>query len=201
MRRLALSAVGLLASILPSGATEQARYSVVQKKGDVELRAYEPAIVAEVSVGGTRDSAVQQGFRILADYIFGANEPKQKIAMTAPVTQQAGETIAMTAPVTQQGQADRWQVRFIMPAGYSLDTLPKPKDARIHLIAVPARRVAAITFSGFWSDAAMQTHRDELAAAIKAMGLQPVGAATFAYYDPPWTLPFMRRNEVLWDVK
>jgi hypothetical protein len=201
MRRLVTSAIGLVASILPAGAIEQPRYTVLKTRGDVELRAYEPTVVAEVSVEGARDAAVQEGFRILADYIFGSNEPKQTIAMTAPVTQQAGEKIAMTAPVTQQQQAGQWTVRFVMPASRSLDTLPKPKNPRIRLAAVPGRHVAAIRFSGFWSDSAMQSHRDELAGAIKAMGLEPVGTATFAYYDPPWTLPFMRRNEVLWDVR
>jgi hypothetical protein len=201
MRRLVTSTIALLASILPVSAVEQPRYAVQKTRGNVELRSYEPMVVAEVRVDGARDAAVQEGFRILADYIFGSNEPKQKIAMTAPVTQQAGEKIAMTAPVTQQGKDGQWTVRFIMPAGQSLETLPKPKNPRIQLTAVPARNVAAIRFSGFWSDSAMQVHRDELAAAIKDMGLEPVGTATFAYYDPPWTLPFMRRNEVLWEVR
>jgi hypothetical protein len=201
MRRLVSSAIALVASILPVSATEEPRYSILKTRGDVELRAYAPMVVAEVEVGGSRDAAVQAGFRILADYIFGANEPKQKIAMTAPVTQQAGEKIAMTAPVTQQAQGGQWKVRFVMPSNITLETLPRPSNPQIRLLPVPARRVAAIRFSGFWSDAAMQTQRDELAVAIKAMQLEPIGAPTFAYYDPPWTLPFMRRNEVMWQVR
>ncbi len=185
-------------------ATEEPKYRVLESDGAFELRRYEPQLAAEVTVGGTRDEAVNAGFRLLAGFIFGGNEPAAKIAMTAPVMQAPatkGASIAMTAPVTQQAADAGWRVRFIMPAEYTLATLPKPKDPRIRIVPVPARTVAALRFSGFRTDAAMEEQRAELAGFMSRKGLKPTGEATFAYYDPPWTLPFLRRNEVLQDVR
>lgn len=195
----------VLASMLLGGIalaeTEQPNYSVEARSGDVELRLYSPTIVAEVTVAGNRDAAVNEGFRILAGYIFGGNEPAAKIAMTAPVTQQPGERIAMTAPVTQAEAAGGWIVRFTMPASWTLQTLPKPKDARIRLVPVPERRVAAIRFSGLRTDARLASEAERLADFIRTRKLQPRGPLVYAYYDPPWTLPFLRRNEVLQAVR
>jgi hypothetical protein len=197
--------LAVLAAILGGNAamaeTEQPKFTVLAQDKDFELRSYAPMIVAEVSVGGTRDEAVNAGFRILAGYIFGGNEPQAKIAMTAPVTQQKGEAIAMTAPVTQQARGGDWLVRFTMPASFTMATLPKPTDARIRLVAVPGRKVAALRFSGFRTDEALAAQADRLATILSARGLKPAGPPTFAYYDPPWTLPFLRRNEVLRDIR
>jgi hypothetical protein len=196
------AAAALLGSVVGVHAdTEQARYTVIDRQGAFELRAYEPAIVAEVRADGDRDEAVNAGFRILAAYIFGANQPGTSIAMTAPVTQEAGERIAMTAPVTQQGGKGAWTIRFIMPAGSKLALLPRPKDSRIRLAEVPGRRIAAVRFSGFATDASLAEHERQLGDWIARRKLRPDGPAVFAYYDPPWTLPFLRRNEVLIPVR
>ena len=114
-------------------AIEEPRYEVLAKDGPFELRQYAPTIVAEVTVPGDRDAAVNAGFKALAGYIFGANVPKQKIEMTAPVTQEPGEKIAMTAPVTQQAKGGEWIVRFVMPSSWTMKTLPKPVDPRVRL--------------------------------------------------------------------
>ncbi len=118
---------------------EQPKYAVLESEGNIEVRAYDPTIVAEVEVHGERMQALNQGFRLIADYIFGNNLSSKKVAMTAPVTQEAGEKIAMTAPVTQDGNGDTWKVRFVMPAGYTLESLPKPGNQAVRLIPVPAR--------------------------------------------------------------
>lgn len=199
-------AIGATAALLGSivgvhAETEQARYSVVLQQGPFELRAYDPSVVAEVKAEGDRDGAVNAGFRILAAYIFGANVPGTSIAMTAPVTQEAGQRIAMTAPVTQQGGMGAWTIRFIMPAGSKLATLPRPKDSRIRLVEVPGRRIAAVRFSGFATDAALAEQERQLGEWMATRKLKPAGRAVFAYYDPPWTLPFLRRNEVLVPVR
>ena len=133
----------------------------------------------------------------MARYIFGGNRSKTKIAMTAPVAQQQSEKIAMTAPVaTQRGAAGQWVVRFFMPSEYTLDTLPTPSDDRVRLVNVPAERVAVLQFSGLPSPAAVAAHTDQLLAALRANSIdvqeEPVGW----FYDPPWTIPFRRRNEV-----
>ena len=196
------AATALLGSVVGVHAeTEQARYNVVNQQGAFELRAYEPVIVAEVRAEGSRDEAVNVGFRILAAYIFGANLPGTSIAMTAPVTQEAGARIAMTAPVTQQGGQGDWTIRFLMPAGSTLASLPRPKDARIHLAEAPGRRIAAVRFSGFATDASLAEHERQLGDWVVKRRLVPAGPAVFAYYDPPWTLPFLRRNEVLIPVR
>jgi hypothetical protein len=175
-------------------------YTVDLAEGHLEVRAYAPHLVADVTVSGPQDDALGDGFSILADFIFGNNKGRQSVAMTAPVTQQAApEPIAMTAPVTQQAVAEgSWTVRFVMPSTYTMDTLPTPNDARVKIHQEPARRFAAIRFSGFWSEAHYAERRAELetfmaAKNLKAAGTPPVSA----YYNPPFTLPFLRRNEVL----
>jgi hypothetical protein len=176
---------------------EQPSYTVVDSWDDIELRDYPELIVAEVEVPGERKQAISAGFRLIADYIFGNNAPRQKIAMTAPVTQQPGEKIAMTAPVSQQASGSVWRVRFIMPSGYTLETLPTPNNPDVKLVRVPAERVAAIRFSGLAGDDSISRHRKLLLERIARQGLTVHGEPTLAFYNPPWTLPFLRRNEIL----
>lgn len=180
-------------------AIETPRYAVELHDGPIEVRRYAPLLAAEVRVSGERTQAINQGFRLLADYIFGGNSASQKVAMTAPVTQSKPEKIAMTAPVTQQsaGAAGMWAVRFIMPAQYTRETIPTPLNAAVALVEEPARRFAAIRFKGFAEAAALVRKESALRDFLAARGLEPAGPAVYAYYDPPWTLPFLRRNEIL----
>ena len=180
--------------------TPEPPFTIVFAQEPFEIRDYGPMLVAETRVPGERDAAVNAGFRILASYIFGANKPGAKIAMAAPVTQDKGVSIAMTAPVTQEGDDSGWRVRFIMPQDYTRANLPAPTDARIAIMEVPARRKAAIRFSGLRTNANLAARQAELAEFIASRKLKPVGAPIYAYYDPPWTLPFLRRNEILWQV-
>jgi DNA gyrase inhibitor GyrI len=178
---------------------EQAPYHVVSQEGDIEIRDYPPLIVAETEVSGDRNSAASAGFRIIADYIFGNNISASTVAMTAPVIQQAGETIAMTAPVTEQQQGDAggaWQVRFVMPARYTLETLPKPRNPAVRLRRIAGQRFAVIRFSGLGQDASLREHTAQLQRYLAAHGLVARSAPSYAFYNPPWTLPFLRRNEV-----
>ncbi len=197
-------ALALAGAMLPMRAamakTEEPEFTLISKDDSFELRNYAPLLAAEVSIEGDRDNAVSAGFRILAGYIFGGNAGSTKIDMTAPVTQSKGEKIAMTAPVTQTGSNGVWAIRFMMPKGYTLQTLPKPDDARIRFVEVPVRIVAVLRFSGLWNDSNLSSHRDELAALLKAKNLKPKGEPSFAFYDPPWQPFFWRRNEILWEV-
>ncbi len=205
MRSKLLTAIAAVAAIGGQALAEtpEPKYEVVIRDGDIEIRDYAPMIVAEVVRRGERDDAINAGFTPLADYIFGENEPNAKIAMTAPVTQEiAGEEIAMTAPVTQEASGDGiWRVRFVMPAQYSLESLPKPKNGDIKVIEVPGERRAVIRFSGFGSDSALHERTAELKAFIATHGAVAVGEPIYAFYDPPWTLPFFRRNEVMWRLE
>ncbi len=179
---------------------EQPKYKVIESDQSVEIRDYPAMIVAETDVSGDRDKAIGEGFRIIADYIFGNNLSSQKVAMTAPVTQRASEKIAMTAPVTQQGERNSWHVRFIMPASYTMETLPKPKNPAVKLKDIHGKRFAVIRFSGFASEGSLKRHTDQLTEFVRAKKLTAVSAPTYAFYNPPWTLPFLRRNEVMIEV-
>ncbi len=179
---------------------EQPTYILLESAGEIEVRQYGPMIVAEVEVRGERLKALNQGFRLIADYIFGNNLSSQKVSMTAPVTQVAGEKIAMTAPVTQDGNGDTWKVRFVMPQNYTQETLPKPNNPDVHLIAIQSRKKVVIRFSGFNTDTNINSHRDALLKYIANRHLSVVGQPTTAFYNPPWTLPFLRRNEIMFEL-
>ena len=183
---------------------EQPDYKVTMSDGAIELRAYGQMIAAEAEVKGERKAAINEGFGLIAGYIFGANTARSKIAMTAPVEQQSAqktsEKIAMTAPVTQQGEAGVWTVRFIMPSKWTIDTLPVPNDARVALKPIPARRLLVIRFSGSAGDSLIAEKTEELRRAAAAKKLTTTGEPTFAFYNPPWTLPFLRRNEIMLEV-
>jgi effector-binding domain-containing protein len=182
-------------------AVEEPAFTIVLHEGDFEIRDYPALVVAEVSVSGEQKEAASKGFRLLAGYIFGGNQRRQAIAMTAPVAQQpASEKIAMTAPVIQVAKDTNWIVRFTMPATYTLDTLPEPNDPKVQLRQLPAERVAVVRFSGLASkdDVALQTAK--LLAATTARQLRTIGPVALAQYNPPWTLWFMRRNEVMVQV-
>jgi len=178
-------------------ALEKPSYRVVEHREVFEVREYAPYLVAETVVGGRREEAGNAGFRILAAYIFGKNRGEKKIAMTAPVTQAEPAKIAMTAPVAQAGQEGRWTIQFMMPSAYTLESLPEPLDPAVSFRTVPARRVAAHTYSGTWSVSRYEEHLATLRAALASAGLTAVGEPIWARYDPPFMPWFLRTNEVL----
>jgi hypothetical protein len=180
-----------------SAETAEPRHTLVSRDGDFEIRDYAAHVYAEVIVTGDRGDPANQGFRPLAGYIFGGNAPKAKIAMTAPVTRQnSGTKIEMTAPVTRQASGKSWKVRFIMPEGSNLATMPTPNDPNVKLYEEPAKRFAVLRFSGVGAPADMARKEGELRALLSARALTPIGEPVYASYNPPWTLPFARRNEV-----
>jgi hypothetical protein len=187
-------------------AIEEPRYEVIGTYPAFELREYAPYLVAEVDVSGDFDEVGSSAFRILADYIFGNNRPGEKMAMTAPVNQRpassANTRLEMAAPVSQQPAIGDggYVVSFVMPSGYTLEGLPVPNDARVRLRAVPARLVAARRYSGRWSETNYRQHETALLEALHEAGLQPLAAPVYARYNSPFSLWFLRRNEVLVDV-
>jgi hypothetical protein len=197
---IALAGVAGLAGVLWGpivSNVEQPKYELVEKDATIEIRDYGPMIVAEAVVSGARDKAIREGFRIIADYIFGDNLSSQKVAMTAPVMQQSGEKIAMTAPVTQQAAGNSWRVRFVMPASYTLEALPQPRNPAVKLVQIEAKRFAVIRFSGLPGAASLERHTDELMEFVRSKRLAALSAPSYAFYNPPWTLPPLRRNEVM----
>lgn len=179
-------------------AIEEAPYKVVQSSGIFEVRDYEPHILAETLIDSTLEDAGNKAFRRLFNYISGANHSRSSIAMTAPVSQEAkGEKISMTAPVSQQPSAGKWAVSFMMPASYTLATLPVPDDNSITLRQVPARRMAAVRYSGTWSEKNYLDNKERLEKWIRENGYEISGEPVWARYNPPFTLWFLRRNEIL----
>lgn len=183
-------------------ATEQPKYEVLEQHGNVELRRYQAILIAETWVDGSMSEASGRAFRVLADFIFGNNTAaagnSQDIAMTSPVTMQPqSQDIAMTSPVTMQENDGRWRVHFVMPSEYTYATLPKPNNADVHIRQVPVTQYAVVSFSGFAGDSKSSQIATELLAWMQANGLTPIGSPSVARYDPPWRLPFMRRNEIM----
>ena len=181
---------------------EQAKYTVTESDANnmIEIRNYSPKIIAQTEVSGDRKEAISKGFRVIADYIFGNNTTSKKVEMTAPVMQQTSEKIAMTAPVMQQSDGNLWKVEFVMPSDYTIDTLPKPNNDSVKLIEVPQKRFVAIRFSGFAGNETLQTQTDILNAYIKNRNLEALSQPVYAFYNPPWTLPFLRRNEIMIEI-
>lgn len=166
--------------------------------GDVEIRQYGSRIAAETTIAGDKQRALYEGFRKVAAYIFGANHRNTAIAMTAPVSQQSSaEEIAMTAPVSQTGSPESgWTIRFFMPSKWSMATLPTPDDEDVRLVTVPPETVAVLRFTGDRSPSAVARRAEKLVRTLHENGIEPAGEAVSWFYDPPWTLPFRRRNEV-----
>jgi hypothetical protein len=178
---------------------EQSRYDVIERIGNgIEIRQYPKRIAAETTVEANKSNNPRsEAFRAIAGYIFGANTGRQKIDMTAPVEiSSSGTKIAMTAPVEVNSSDTRLVMRFFTPAEYSREQLPEPSDSRVKLIEMPPTTVAVLRFPGSTGDAAASIHTAELLKALQSTKWKVAGPATALFYDPPWTLPFLRTNEV-----
>lgn len=184
-------------------AQEEPRYKVIQHDGNFELRRYEPYLVAEMEVSANFEEAGNAAFRPLADYIFGKNRSSEKIGMTAPVTQAPkGEKIGMTAPVIQSaGSKGLYVVSFVMPSRYTLATLPKPMDARIHFREVPSSLMAVWRYRGGWSQSKYAEGERALREAIAKAKLTALQPPVWARYNAPYWPAFLRRNEILIEVR
>lgn len=199
MMKLRLALLTIFMTLSGSSmAVEEAEYTVSVQQDKLEVRDYEPSIVAEVTVNGDFENASNTAFRSLFKYISGDNEGQSKIAMTAPVAQKAeSEKIAMTAPVGQRKSDQGWAVSFMMPASYTMDTIPMPQNPAVVLREIPAYRAAAIRYSGRWSEKNYQKHLERLQQWIETEGFRVAGEPVWARYNAPFVPWFMRRNEIL----
>jgi effector-binding domain-containing protein len=208
--RWVLVASLLLAAIFRDNAMaiEEAPFTTIERQGSLELRQYRPYVVAQTIVEGEFGSVGNEGFRRLFDYISGKNAGSKSIAMTAPVEQskqaeqsRQGEKIVMTAPVEQQREGQVWRIAFVLPASYALERAPQPTDPRVTLAQVPARLVAAVRYSGTWSRANYDENLRKLESFIAQRKLTAAGEPVWARYNPPMMPWFLRRNEILIEVR
>jgi hypothetical protein len=184
-------------SVFGIRTAEEPPYQVIDRLGEVEIRRYGPRFAAETTVADDGNQAMNRAFFILAGYIFGGNQRKQAIDMTAPVAMEDRQKIAMTAPVAMEGNADGGlTMRFFLPAAITPANAPKPNDPRVKLVTVPEETAAALRFTGRWSEASLAEHKRDLLAALNGSRWSALGKPFTQLYDPPFTIPFLRRNEV-----
>lgn len=186
-------------------SVEQPEYKVLKNDGPFETRQYTGYVLAQVDVEADFDESLNRGFRVLADYIFGNNRVRKKIAMTVPVTEEivsVSEKIQMAAPVTSESLgAGVYRVSFTMPREYILDRLPEPVNKNIRFREVMGHKVAVLRFSGHSHEKRTLEMISELAAWMDRNGLRRKSDFRLARYDPPWVPGFMRRNEVMADIE
>ena len=187
----------LLIGAAPAMAIEEPSYRVITQSEPFEIREYPPLIVAQVEVPGDLSEASSAGFRLIANYIFGNNISVRDSGLTT--AEPVPEKIAMTVPVIAEGKGDQktWLIQFVMPKQYTLETLPKPNNPQVKLLAMGPQKLAVIRFTGFVGDDKVQEKTAELMAWIKSRNALPLGNTRLARYNPPWSIPWMRRNEIL----
>ena len=182
---------------------EQAEYTVIKKTDNYEIRNYPKHIVAQTTVSGQLSQAMNSGFSTVAEYIFGGNVKKEKIAMTAPVIVKdtISEKIPMTAPVVSRTDGDSQIISFGMPKSYTLESLPSPTNPKVQIIEIPAQNLAVASFSWFSNDKRIKIMQEKLLIDLAKDGIKPIGELRYAGYNAPWTPPWMKRNEVMVEIK
>jgi SOUL heme-binding protein len=197
-------ALWLAGSYATVAGIEEAKYSVIAQKTGYEIRRYEPALIAQTAMPTMSREDTGQAFRAIAGYIFGGNERQDKIAMTSPVIMDAkSEKIAMTAPVVMgRDLGGAGMMAFVLPAKYkTLEDLPKPKDPRVTLRLLDGRTVAALRFSWYATQSRVTEKSAELKTVIARDGLKALSEPYLASYDPPFSIPMLKRHDILIDIQ
>ena len=185
----------------PAMATEEPEFKLISEEAEFQIREYDPKIIAQVEVEGDFDEASSMGFKLLADYIFGNNlldGTSKKISMTTPVEMTPlAENLLMTSSILDDQINNKWSINFVMPQEFSLDTLPKPNNSQVNIIEVPKEKYAVIVFSGLIRESSYAEKVELLSNYLEENSFKQQGAIKIARYNPPWTLPFFRRNELM----
>lgn len=189
-------------SIFGISSVEEAGYNVLKDNANIQIRQYKPLVTAQTEVEANFETASSKAFQRLFDYISGNNKKQQKIAMTTPVIQEKqSEKIAMTAPVFQEKSGKTWFMSFVLPGDYTLANAPVPLDSTVVLKEVPSKKVAVLTYTGFLSEQAIDEKTNELKSWLESNGYKAISLSRSAGFNPPWTLPFLRRNEIHIDIE
>jgi len=189
-------------SVFGIRTADEPNFQVLNNYGHIQIRQYPALVIAQTEVNADYKNSSSQGFKRLAGYIFGGNKKQQKLAMTAPVIQeQEAETMSMTAPVIQQKSGSVWLMAFVLPQDYSVSTAPMPLDPAVLIKKIPGKKVAVIRYSGSLSEQGIEENTEKLQNWITIKGYKAISPSRSAAYDPPWTLPFLRRNEVHIDIE
>jgi hypothetical protein len=189
-------------SIIGIPSVQEAGYDVIKAADHIQLRHYKTMVVAQTEVDANYKEASNKAFNRLFKYISGSNKKQQKISMTAPVIMgPQSEEIAMTAPVFQEKSGNLWLMQFVLPANYTLSTAPVPTDTTVTLKEIPNKKVAVLRYSGILSEKSIAERTKELQSWLEGQGFKALSPARSAGFDPPWTLPFLRRNEIHIDIE
>ncbi len=206
MRTLAAALIALAlggCSLLGIRTIEEPAYVVLNTEDGIELREYETHVTVETTVDADFNDAGNRAFGRLFGYISGENRARQKIEMTAPViaSETAGETIEMTAPVIAAREQGSWRYAFVLPSRYTIDNAPLPLGDELRLVENKPKRVAVLTFTGSWRESNFSQQVERLNDWIDSQQLTAAAGPRFAGYDPPWAIPFLRRNEIMIDIR
>ena len=202
MRHLLLASLLFINNFFNTAmATEEPEFKLISEEGEFQIREYDPKIIAQVEVEGDFDEASSKGFKLLADYIFGNNlldGGSKKISMTTPVEMSPmAENLLMTSSILDDQVNNKWSINLIMPQEFSLDTLPKPNNSQVNIIEVPKEKYAVILFSGLIRESSYAEKVELLSNYLEENSFKQKSAIKIARYNPPWTLPFFRRNELM----
>ena len=190
--------IWMVGSYVVIRSIEEPSYTILETKSGYEIRQYQPYIMAETEVTGSMNEATREGFSIIADYIFGNNTSKESIAMTTPVLEKSNEKIAMTVPVLNTLDTNSTRsVAFVLPAKYTLATLPQPNNSRVVLTEVPSRKVAVLRFGWYATEQRVAVKKEQLLTSLANDDMTIVGVAQVARYNPPLSMPLTLRNEII----
>ena len=206
---LVLAILWSIFSYLFERSIEMPKYSTIERKDGYEIREYQPYLIAQIEVAGTYKEASSQGFRILAEYIFGNNTKRDKLSMTAPVIESGRDrahgnaVMTMTAPVSERESTDGTFhiIAFVMPSKYSTETLPKPNNPKIKIVAMPKRKMAALRFSWYANGARAEQKKQELLTKLKRDNIVSLSDPKVARYNAPFSAPWLNRNEILVEIR
>lgn len=191
---------------------ETPKFKVLSRTDEYEIREVEPYFVAETTMPGKSGfdfSGASQSFNVLAEYLFGKNKAREKMEMTTPVLtsqyRSDGEKMDMTTPVITKNVdgKDQWKMSFVMPSKYG-PNLPVPQDTSVRIQEVPRKILAVVAFSGFVTDEEVKRRESRLRDALKndkEFQVKAGSCVEVAQYNPPFTLPFQRRNEIALEVE